>query len=444
VTTISTGYVPHEGQIRLHLERQRFTVVVAHRRWGKTVAAIAQLVDGGLRCTKESGRFGYLAPFRNQAKAVAWDYLLRYARHLPGAVVNESELWVEFSNAGGYRSRVRLYGADNADAMRGGYFDGIVVDEVADMRPNVWGEILRPALSDRLGWALFIGTPKGINLFSELYYFALSGKEPGWVAMMFPASQTGRIPQSELDAARNGGMTPAQYAQEFECDFAAASEDSLIPLGEARAAVGRVYHATEFEFAPRIIGIDVARKGGDRTSIQRRQGLVAFEPIVRLGNDNMEVASLAAATITQWNPDAVFVDAGRGEGVIDRLRQLGYVVIEVPFGGTANSPRYENRKAEMWALMADWIKNGGALPRGEHAETFVADLTAPRFDYANARGKFSIESKDDLKDRGLRSPDLADALALTFAYPVAKSRDAVTGMPLARTGSARTDYDVLA
>lgn len=441
MTTVTTGYVPHEGQIVLHRTRKRFTVAVAHRRWGKTVAAIAQLVDGGLRCIKESGRFGYLAPFRNQAKSVAWDYLTRYARALPNILINESELWVEYDNAGGFRSRVRLYGADNADALRGGYFDGVVVDEVADMRPNVWGEILRPALADRQGWALFIGTPKGVNLFSELYYAAQSG-DPDWTAMMFPASATNRLPQSELDAARRT-MTPNQYAQEFECDFAADSDDALIPLALARAALGRHYHATDYDYAPKVIGFDIARMGGDLCVLQRRQGLVALEPLHWSKTDNMETVSRAAAVLDAWKPDAVFIDAGRGEGVIDRLRQLRYDVVEVPFGGTAHSPRYENRKAEMYAGVQEWLQQGGALPGGAIGERLIADLTVVKYDYANHRGKFAVESKDDLRKRIQRSPDFMDALALTFAMPVASRLHALTGFPI-ETNRVQSDYDLFA
>ena len=116
-------------------------------------------------------------------------------------------------------AKIRLYGGDNPDALRGTFLDGIVLDEYADMRPRIWGEIIRPLLSDRLGWAVFIGTPKGHNAFWDIYNNAT--KSDDWYAKTLRASQTGLISAEELrDAATV--MTQDQYLQEFECDFESA------------------------------------------------------------------------------------------------------------------------------------------------------------------------------------------------------------------------------
>jgi hypothetical protein len=162
-------------------------------------------------------RFAYLSPFLRQSKAVAWDYLraAMSAARVAGATAHESELRVDYPGG----AQVRLYGADNPDAMRGVYFDGIVLDEYADMDPRVWSEIIRPALADRRGWAVFIGTPRGRNAFFELW--RRSQTEEGWFSMMLKASQSGLIPDSELELARRD-LTEEQYAQEFECSFDAA------------------------------------------------------------------------------------------------------------------------------------------------------------------------------------------------------------------------------
>ena len=179
------------------------------------MACVADLVDAALRCTRENGRFAYIAPFYTQAKDVAWVYVKQMSAPIPGVVINESELRVDYPNG----ARVRLYGADNADRMRGLYFDGVVLDEPADMRPSVWGEVVRPTLSDRRGWAAFIGTPKGHNEFFEVYSDALVDER--WFTLMLRASESGLLPQEELtDAARS--MTAEQYAQEYECSFEAA------------------------------------------------------------------------------------------------------------------------------------------------------------------------------------------------------------------------------
>jgi len=197
------------------MRRQRWSCLVAHRRAGKTVACVADLVDAALRCRKPEPRFAYIAPLFVQAKDVAWAYVKRFTAPIPGVQFNEAELRVDLPN----KARIRLYGADNYDRLRGLYLDGVILDEYADMPPAAWGEVIRPALADRQGWAVFIGTPKGRNLFWEKWEQAKS--DPEWFAMMLRASETGLLPPGELEAAR-GEMTPEQYEQEFECSFEAA------------------------------------------------------------------------------------------------------------------------------------------------------------------------------------------------------------------------------
>jgi hypothetical protein len=390
---------------------KRWLCVVAHRRAGKTYASLQRLVIKALQFPRADGRFGYVAPFLKQARQVAWDYLVAFTKELPGAQVRESDLSVTLPNG----VRIRLYGADNADALRGTYFDGVVIDEVADFRPFVWGEVLRPALADRKGWALFIGTPKGVNLFYEIWQNALRSDE--WVAVMLRASETGLVDADELRQARET-MSDNQYRQEFECDFQANADDVLVGIELVEQACQLHYQEPQYRDAPRIIGVDVARFGDDRSVIMRRQGLAAFAPKILPDVDNMELAAHVAGMIDTWQPDAVFVDAGRGEGVIDRLRQLGHSPIEINFGGKPLNPRYTNRRSEMWGEMAAWLKAGGAIPDDLQLKS---DLVVVTYSF-NAAGKMQLVPKDKLKERGLPSPDVADALALTFAQPVAPRR----------------------
>ena len=415
---VDLGFAPFPHQIAARALRllARFVVLVWHRRAGKTVWAVVELLLAAAVCPKERGSFGYVAPQLKQAKGVVWDYLQHYARKFPGVVINQAELWVEIpSPAGG--ARVRLFGADNPDNIRGLYFDGIVLDEVADMTPSIWGEIVRPALTDRQGWAIFIGTPKGVNLFSELYYRAL--KELGWAADLKRASETGVLRADELEQARRE-MTEAQYAQEMECDFAASVDDVLLRLDDVLAAQKRTISEPEYTYAAKVLGVDVARYGGDRSVIFPRQGLVAFNPKVISGFDLMQVSGAVAETIDRWQPDATMIDVGGyGAGVVDRLRQLKYAVIPVDFGGKASNPRYENKRAEMWWDMALWVKGGASLPS---LQPLVQDLTALRYTYKNQRGRLQLESKDDLRARGMPSPDVGDALATTFAHPVSRRK----------------------
>jgi phage terminase large subunit len=215
---------------------KRWCICVAHRRCGKTVACVQKLIKAALECELREPRFAYLAPLYKQAKDVAWSYLKRLTAPL-GAVAHESELRVDLPNG----ARIRLYGADNPDSLRGIYLDGCVLDEYADMRPSLWSEILRPALSDRKGWATFIGTPKGHNGFYEIYEHAKTSKD--WLAVMLKASETGLLDYSELMDAK-ASMTPDHYEQEFECSFEAAIIGAYyahhIAIAKKEGRIGRV------------------------------------------------------------------------------------------------------------------------------------------------------------------------------------------------------------
>lgn len=215
-------YAPRALQVAVHdaIGPSRFVVVVAHRRFGKTVLAINHLIRSALTLERERPRLAYIAPTYRQAKAVAWDYLKHYARPVPGVGFNEAELRADFPNG----SQVRLYGADNPDSLRGIYLDGAVLDETGLMHTRVWEEVIRPALADRLGWALFIGTPNGQNLFWDLRNRAATTS--GWKLFEFRASQTGVVLGAELADARIA-MSEDAYLQEFECSFEAAVRGAI-------------------------------------------------------------------------------------------------------------------------------------------------------------------------------------------------------------------------
>lgn len=195
---------------------KRWACVVAHRRAGKTVACVMDLIRKAIEHKGREPRFAYIAPTYTQAKDVAWSYLKEYTAQIPGIEKSESELNVTFPHNG---ARIRLYGAENYDRIRGLYLDGVVIDEAGDIDPRAWPEVIRPALSDRRGWATFIGTPKGRNAFHAVYEQA--EKDEDWFSQKLRASETGLLPPSELSDARKV-MTEEQYAQEYECSFDAA------------------------------------------------------------------------------------------------------------------------------------------------------------------------------------------------------------------------------
>jgi hypothetical protein len=290
-----------------------------------------------------------------------------------------------------------------------------VIDEVAQIKPEVWEEILLPALSDRKGWAWFIGTPSGINLFSQLFMAAKD--RDGWVAGRYTVYDTDAIDPDEV-ARLKSTMSDQAFAREYLCDFSAAGDDQLLSLTDVDVATKRSFRPGEMDYAPRILGVDPARFGDDRSVIFPRQGLQAFDPEVYKGIDNMELASRVADYIQRWQADAVFIDAGAGAGVIDRLRQLGFDVVEVNFGGRPIDPRYNNKRTEMWHTLAAAIKAGLAIP---NELTLKMELATPTYKF-DAANRIVLESKDDIRKRlpDAGSPDLADALALTYAQPVAK------------------------
>ena len=214
IEEVTIPYSPRGVFKPFHYRKDRWAVVVAHRRCGKTVACINDLIRRAFTDAKTDGRYAYIAPFHSQAKTIAWDYLLRYSEPVRVSA-NQSELWIELDNG----ARIRLFGADNPDALRGLYLDGVILDEYADMRPRVWGEIIRPLLADRKGWAVFIGTPKGHNAFHQVYKDA--GTLPNWFQASLSVSVTKLLDDEELTDARRT-MTEDQYLQEFECSFEAA------------------------------------------------------------------------------------------------------------------------------------------------------------------------------------------------------------------------------
>lgn len=201
-----------------HLRSQRWACLVVHRRGGKTVACVNDLIRRAVMLDKIDGRFAYIGPQLNQSKDVVWTYLKRFAGPLI-TEKNESDLWVEVPNAAGAVSRIRIYGADNPDRLRGGYFDYALLDEYADIAPSVYGEIVRPMLADRQGGATFIGTLKGRNHLWKLY--EQHADDAGWFTMLAKASETGVLPAEELADMRED-MTPEEYAQEMECNPDAA------------------------------------------------------------------------------------------------------------------------------------------------------------------------------------------------------------------------------
>lgn len=212
---VEIPFEPRPHQLEVYESLKRFNVIVCHRRFGKTVLAINLLVRSALENHGMNPRYAYIAPLYKQAKTVAWDYLKYYTDPIPGREYRESELKVMLPGG----REIRLLGGDNPDALRGIYLDGVVLDEYAQMPITVWKEVVRPALVDRKGWALFLGTPKGKNPFFDMYQHGRKNPDR-WFTAIYRASETGIVDAEELQEAYET-MGPDEYAQEFECSFEA-------------------------------------------------------------------------------------------------------------------------------------------------------------------------------------------------------------------------------
>lgn len=320
-------YAPRPLQADLHRRLKRFSVLVAHRRFGKTVFCINELIARAAANRQRAPRYGYVAPLLTQAKDIAWTYLKHFTAPIPGVTVSETELWVELPNG----ARIRLYGADNADRLRGLYFDGVVLDEYAQMSPHVWPEIVRPMLTDRAGWALFIGTPMGRNHFATLY--ELARRDDAWLAARFPASQTKILQEAELAAAERA-MSAQQYQQEFECSFSAgvpgAYYAAALDSAEQEGRLARV------SWEPRLPVVTAWDLGiGDATAIWFAQAVGSEVRIidyheasgVALGHYVKHLGALPYVYGEHLLPHDVEVrELGTGTTRLAMLRQLGLKV----------------------------------------------------------------------------------------------------------------------
>lgn len=196
--------------------------------------------------------------------------------------------------------------------------------------------------------------------------------------------------------------------------FPPSSINALLGVDEVERAMGRKLDPDLYTWSQKRIGVDVARFGDDRNVLFPRQGLKAFNPIVSRNERTTDTATRAAMAATKWGAAILLVDdTGHwGHGVIDNLIAGGFPAMGIIFSDKALNSRYKNRRAEMWLEMAKWVKAGGSLP---FIPELIEELIAATYTFLG--GVFVLEEKDQIKERIGRSPDLADALALTFAIP---------------------------
>jgi phage terminase large subunit len=233
VKVVRLEYQPRAAFVPFHQRTKRRTVIVAHRRAGKTLSVLQDLIARALNFQKKGRngklysrpRFAYLCPYKGQAKLVARQYLIDFTKTIPGVKKNETELWVKVPTVTGDMARITLGGADNPYNLRGSYYDGVVLDEYGDMKPDAYSLVLRPALADRKGWVVFMGTPKGKNDFYRRWELAQQQPDK-YSAIKLKASDSGILGDAEIEDMKSE-MEVEEWQQELECSFDAAFRGSF-------------------------------------------------------------------------------------------------------------------------------------------------------------------------------------------------------------------------
>ena len=330
---LQLDYVARSQFVPFHRRTQRWACIVTHRRAGKTLASVMDLVDHALRHAKgEDARYSYIAPTYAQAKDTVWQYVKRFTSNVPRVDQRESDLTVNFAHNG---ARLRLYGSDSYDRLRGGYNNGVVLDEFGDWDPRAWPEVIRPSLADRGGWAAFIGTPKGRNQFFEIHKQARD--DPEWYSLVLKASQTGLLSDEELTDLRRS-MSDSAFAQEMECSFEAAVAGAVYAaeLDAARDG-GRIARVQHDPTLPVDVYFDLGF--ADHTAIWFAQHLQGEIRLIDHHEENghafphyMQLLQARGYTYrTMWLPhDAKAKQLGTGRSVEEMARNAGWRVQIVP------------------------------------------------------------------------------------------------------------------
>jgi hypothetical protein len=389
-------------------------VLVWPRRCGKDITCINLLAA---KAMQRRADFAYIAPYATQVRNIIWNGQSgegkKFIDYIPQELIArklDQTMKVFLKNG----STITLYGSDNPDALVGTAFAGVIFTEFSLHKDVIW-HFIRPMLLENKGWAVFNGTPRGMNAFYQMAEMAK--KNSSWFYERLTCEDTGFPTLEQIQEEREAGMPESLIEQEFYTSWTSSSEETLIPLEFLQKTTSRPeLLLEEYDFAPRIIGVDPAyAEKGDRAVIARRQGRKVFPLDVYQGIDPMALAAKVAHYLREWRANYAFIDAGRGEAVWSRLFQLGFEdrVIPVNFGGKTYDTLYHRKKDEIWGRMKKFICSP-QTPELPDEPDLMRDLSAPTFEI-NDRGQMQIESKKALKKRGFTSTDLGDALALTFS-----------------------------
>ena len=317
-----------------------------------------------------------------------------------------------------WRANFVTWSKNNTEAFAGLHNEGrrivIVFDEASAIDDAVW-EVAQGALTDEnteILWIAFGNPTRNVGMFRECFgKFAHRWRHRKIDSRTVEGTNKTKFAEWAADWGEDSDFFKVRVRGEFP----SASANALFSVEDVDNAMQRVYPPETQSHAAIILGVDVARQGDDMSATCRRQGMASFPIKLMRIPDTMLVAQSVSIEMSEHNADACFVDetGGYGAGVVDALRQIGKDPIGVQFAGKANDMRYFNKRSEMYFELHNWIKSGGSIP---YDSELKEELCATEYSFQG--DKFRLVSKDDIKELIGRSPDRADALALTFAYPV--------------------------
>jgi len=293
----------------------------------------------------------------------------------------------------------------------------VIFDEASAIPDIIW-EVTEGALTDEgteIIWAVFGNPTRNTGRFKECF----SKHRHRWLNYRIDSRNVSITNKDQLNKwIQDYGEDSDFVKVRVRGDFPSAGDRQFIPSDIVTAARGKHLTDDKYNFAAKIIGVDPSWSV-DEGVIYFRQGLMSKKLMVyRSNQDDLEIAGYVAKFEDEEKADAVFIDLGYGTGIFSAGKQMGRNWRLIAFGGKSTDEGYLNKRVDMWRLMRDWLKNGGALPDDQ---VICDELIGPEYYVvatgANA-GKVFLESKDDMAKRGLDSPNRADALCLTFAFPV--------------------------
>lgn len=331
-------------------------------------------------------------------------------RYIPHAFVrrkHETELSIQFKN----RSLLSLHGSEDPDRLRGMDFAGVVIDEWALCKPEIWFEILRPIITqNERRWAMFIFTPKGLNHAHDLWVKTAGNND--WLRSFLPVSVSGLLPVNEVEKARDE-IPSNLYAQEFECSFLAASSNLVISPADVLKCV-KLDTPSGLLTKKRITVADIGAEGNDETVIYDMEGPRVMDQEIFRHNDLMDTTGRIIAHTVKFKSQAVAVDKiGEGDGVFSRLREvLGSDLQVIGFDSRVkakNEVTFGNRRAEMfWNAGKKFKRLMACVPEDA---TLIKQLSNLTYHYTSA-GKILVDKTEDLRKAMGSSPDRAVTYAM--------------------------------